>query len=87
MSKRTDTERIDWLEKQEGSGVISDDYGRWAVPEGGFQNLNDDAGNFVTDRAIDIESTFVVSAEEWKPSIREAIDAAMDKEEAEDAPV
>ena len=74
----TDTDRLDWLEKcAYGGGVIGDDNGRWAVPDSGFQNLSDAEGNLITDRAIDVQSTFVVEADEWKPTIREAIDAAM----------
>jgi hypothetical protein len=72
-----DTERLNWLEKQDGAGVISDDNGRWAVPDSGFQNLQDDEGNFITDQAIDVESMFLIPAAFWKPSLREAIDDAV----------
>lgn len=79
----TDKERIDWLEKQDGSGVISDDNGRWAVPDSSFQNLTDSEGKFITDGPIDINVTFMVDASEWKCSIREAIDEAIRREKEE----
>lgn len=31
-----DTERLDWLEKQQGFGLISDDNKHWAVSTSGF---------------------------------------------------
>lgn len=80
-NERTDTERLDWLEKQGGYGVISDDNGRWAVPDTGTQNLADAAGRYVCDAPIDISSEFFVPAKGWRSSLREAIDAAMDAAE------
>lgn len=73
-----DTERINWLEQQEGSGLISDDQGRWAVSSMGFQNLPDD------DKPFDFVGEFFVKAADWRPSVREAIDAEFAKESAEE---
>jgi len=67
----TDTERLDWLEKQSGGGILSDDAGRWAFPVGGFQPL-------VTDEALAGEWMYYLNVEDWKPSIREAIDCAIE---------
>jgi len=72
-----DTERLDWLEKQPGEGLINDDAGRWAVSCGGMQNVPD------FDGPMDISTMFFVEKEDWRPSIREAIDAAIEKEDAE----
>jgi hypothetical protein len=59
---------LDWLEKNgQGAGLISDDAGRWAIPGGGFQP-------FVVDDPEGGTWSFMVDAEDWKPSIREAID-------------
>jgi hypothetical protein len=68
----TDTERINWLEEQEGWALVSDDAGRWAVTTSGIQNVPD------SDKAIDISTTFWIEADKWKDSIRDAIDAAME---------
>ena len=72
---KDDAERIAWLEEQQGSGLISDDMGRWAVSSMGMQNLPDDA-----DKPFDFCGNFFVEAQDWRPSIREAIDAAFSKE-------
>lgn len=74
----TDTERLDWLEKQQGSGLISDDARHWAVSTSGMQNVPDDPPQ-------DIVTNFVVEKDEWRPSIREAIDAAIEADLAEAA--
>lgn len=72
----TDSERLDWLEKQDGCGLISDDAGHWAVSTCGFQNVPIDA-------PCDISSQFFVLKHEWRPTIREAIDAAVAEQVAE----
>ena len=69
----TDTERIDWLAKRNGSGLLSDDAGRWAITGDGMQNVP-------SDEASDIMTSFFVEAKDWYPSVREAIDAAMQRE-------
>lgn len=73
----TDTERLDWLEKQQGSGLVSDDSRHWAVSGSGFQNVP-------TNPPEDIQTTFFVEAGEWRPSVREAIDAAIQAETDDD---
>jgi len=78
MGKRQrvrDKSRLDWLESVCGSGLISDDAGRWAVSDGGIQNMPN------PDSPIDISTVFTVDKKDWRNSIREAIDAAMIKEE------
>uniref|UniRef100_A0A6M3LF10 Uncharacterized protein n=1 Tax=viral metagenome TaxID=1070528 RepID=A0A6M3LF10_9ZZZZ len=70
-----DTERINWLEKKQGKALVSDDFGHWAVVEDGMQNIPDSPPD-------DIQTTFFIEKEEWKKSIREAIDSAI-KEEME----
>ncbi len=72
LRQMADTCRLDWLEKQDGCGLISDDAGRWAMNKCGYQNyLN-------PDKTISYAKSSVwVGAHEWKPSIRAAIDYAM----------
>jgi hypothetical protein len=69
--KHTDTELLDWLQEQDGCGLISDDAGRWAVSTGGIQNMPD------TQKVIDISSTFYVEAKDWRSTVREAIETAI----------
>ncbi len=73
----TDKERLNWLGKTYGAGLISDDAGRWAVTVSGMQNVPD------PDKASDISTLFFVEAQEWKGSIRKAIDFAIKTEKAE----
>lgn len=65
-----DAARLDWLGLQDGSGLVSDDAGHWAVSGSGMQNVPDKT-------PIDLATTYVVMADEWKPGVREAIDAAV----------
>jgi hypothetical protein len=74
MKKYTDRQLLDWLGKQEGLGLISDDAGRWAISDAGIQNIPNQK------KAIDIASTFFVEANDWRKSIREAVIAAIEKE-------
>ena len=67
-----DTHRLDWLERHEGFGLISDDFGRWAVSGEGMQTLPAQVG-----RPFDVSTSFFVEAANWHPSIRAAINAAM----------
>jgi len=69
-----DTSRINWLEENDGVGLISDDAGRWAVSTAGMQNMPN------PDEPIDIMTSFFVEAKEWKLTIREAIDYAIKQE-------
>jgi len=64
-----DTEYFDWLEKQNGVALLSDDFGHWVVVSAGWQNVPKKT-------PADIETTFFVKKVQWKNSIREAIDAA-----------
>ena len=79
--KHSDTELLDWLQKIEGIGLISDDAGRWAVSTGGIQNMPD------TMKAIDIASTFFVEAKDWRKTIRAAIETAIRNDEKENRKV
>ena len=71
----TDTERLNWLEqkvnKGDCPGLINDDNGHWAVAFEGFQNVPDGG------KPVDIDTTFFVSVQDWKDTIREAIDHAI----------
>lgn len=67
----TDTQRIDWLTTQEGAALVSDDFGNWSVSYDGMQSIPDRPGE-----PSDISTSFFIEAAQWKPSIREAIDAA-----------
>ena len=71
----TDTERLDWLEKEDGSALLSDDCGHWTVSTEGMQNLPMDPPD-------DISTSFYVEKDQWHKSIRDAIDAAI-KEQKE----
>ena len=71
MKRYTDKQRLDWLEKQDGCRLISDDAGRWAISTGGIQNVPNLA------KPIDIESLFFVEAKKWQNDIRKAIDYAI----------
>lgn len=75
----TDTQLLDWLEKNDGSALLSDDFGRWAVSSMGMQNVPDKP----FDQPNDISTSFFVLAKEWRPSIREAIQAAINLENEE----
>jgi hypothetical protein len=70
---KSDAELIDWLQKQQGCGLISSDNGYWAVSTSGIQNVP------VGGDPQDIDTTFFVFKHEWKSTIREAILAAMDE--------
>ena len=63
-----DTERLNWLEKQDCYSLISDDGGRWACVVDGIQNVP-------VEKPFDIMTTFFISEKEWKSTIREAIDS------------
>ena len=68
-----------------GCGLISDDFGNWAVSGCGFQNVTDDEDNVPTkEKPIDIQSTFFVEADEWRGSTIEALRAFIDAGKASD---
>jgi len=77
---RTDSELLDALDKAaaEGAcpGLVNDDAGRWAVSETGMQNVPLD------DEPSDIQTAFFVKADEWKNSVREALNAWLDERDA-----
>jgi len=70
----SDTDLLNWLEKQPGYGLINDDFGHWAVSGDGMQNVPKDVSI-----PNDIQTTFFIEAKDWYPTIREAIKAAMPK--------
>ena len=72
-----DSAMLDWLEPQQGVNLVSDDAGKWAVSDSGVQECPPEGG-FTTPTAI----TSFVDPEDWKPTIREAIRAAMSNREA-----
>jgi hypothetical protein len=74
----TDTERLDWL-TETGMSLINDDFGNWAVTSDGMQNVPKNPPD-------DIETTFFIEKAQWRPSVREAIDAAKEDWEKDDAP-
>lgn len=77
---RTDKERIDWLEKQFGCALVNDDNGHWCVTWDGIQSVPLEEG------PVDVSTTFWVERHQWRNSVREAIDAAMDEEMLETDP-
>ncbi len=69
----TDRERLDWLEKEDFVALLSDRHGgelRWAI-----------CGDSVNFTGNEGEMNFETYHAKWRPSIREAIDAAMEGRE------
>lgn len=71
----TDTERLDWLEENsDGGGIFNDDRWsgplRWAFSATGFSPV-------VDDEPVEGQWVFWVEKDDWKPTIREAIDYAI----------
>ena len=54
----TDTERINWLQKQDGYALISDDRGYWALVVDGCQNVPDDV-------PADIYTEYFIRRKDW----------------------
>lgn len=81
-TKRSDTELLDGLEKlvNQGDcpGIINDDKGHWAVSGCGMQSIQPGPG------PDDVDTSFYVEADSWKPTIREAIEAYLDQDESHD---
>lgn len=74
---RKDKERLDWLEaKGNGTCLIHDDDSRWACDLAGMQPVSDNDG-LITDGPISGAWTYLAEKSDWKPSARDAIDAAM----------
>lgn len=74
---RADAERLSFLQDWPGCNLISDDGGRWAVSETGFQPVAPDGGFKDT---VGIQS--LVFVHEWRDSVRGAIDAFIDSHSA-----
>ena len=76
---RTDTQLLDGLEalvdKGECPAVLNDDNGHWAVSGTGMQTICSDGGPY------DIKTSFYVAKDQWKPSIRDAINTYLDAAE------
>lgn len=74
----TDTERLDWLEKeQNGLALVHDDNQHWAVAFCGAQNV------IMGDEPGDLRTSYSVEKGKFRRTIREAIDAAVAELEAE----
>ena len=69
-----DTERLNWLEKNAGYALVSDDNGHWACVVDGMQNCPMDDGT------CDISTTFFIEKRDWYNTPREAIDSAMKRD-------
>lgn len=66
----TDTERLDWLEDNQGYALVSDDFGHWACIQDGLQSVPDNAPG-------DVYTSFFIKKDGWFKTTREAIDAAI----------
>jgi hypothetical protein len=78
--KYSDSQLLDWLQNNGfmAPGLINDDGdngGLWAVSMTGIQNMPMGEG------PQDISTSFFVEAHEWKPTVREAIIAAIEEDE------
>lgn len=71
---QADKARLDWLEAQQGYNLVSDDGERWAVSTSGVQPVPEPEGF----KEI-VDMICIVEPEEWRTSIREAIDEALAK--------
>ena len=73
---RTDTERLDFLDKweQQGAGLVSDDNGHWALSGSGMQSVPEGTEPEFISTCFDVEK------HEWFSTVREAIDSWMDAE-------
>lgn len=65
-----DSKRLTWLQQQQGSALVSDDQGHWAVVCDGMQNL-------CSKPPDDVQTTFFIQKHQWRKTIRRAIDSAM----------
>lgn len=65
-----DKQRIDWLQKQQGYALVSDDHSHWAVVIDGIQSIPDKFPDH-------IYSSFFIKKNDWHKTIRQAIDAAI----------
>ena len=67
----TDTERLNWLENNQAYSLINDDNGHWACVSDGVQSVP------MGDDPCDVQTAFFIEKDQWKHSIREAIDYSM----------
>lgn len=75
-----DTERLDWLEKQgNGIAVIHTDSLYWCIGNSGLQNIID-----LGEGPDDLYTTYFIEKKMFKPTIREAIDFAINQFEIEE---
>jgi hypothetical protein len=73
-----DSARLNWLSLNQGCNLISDDGGQWALSTSGIQPVPE-GGRFTETVAINSW----VDPEEWKPSVRAAIDFVMDRDDSD----
>jgi len=73
-----DKERLDWLQEQDCYSVISDDRGHFACVVEGIQDVPLEVPN-------DIQTTFFIKKNQWKKSVREAIDCAIERQHKEES--
>ena len=59
---------IKFLESRSGISLVSDDGGHWAVTGAGFQNVPESFPD-------DLTTTFLIEKDQWKKSIKEAVEA------------
>jgi hypothetical protein len=70
-------ELLDWLENSQGFALVSDDNIHWACVSAGMQAVP------VSDGPQDITTIFFIEKEEWRSSVREAIEFAARPPEGE----
>jgi hypothetical protein len=74
-----DAKRLDWFEQSVAAGrcpaLVFDDRGHWAVADEGMQMAT------VGECALDMSITVFVPAEDWRDSVRAAIDQALGSKE------
>jgi len=75
----TDTDRLNWLAQTgNGVGLVHNDNAHWAVCFTGVQPVPGDEPE-------DMVTSYFVEESQWKPTVREAIDYAIQQEQAEEA--
>lgn len=79
----TDKQRLDFLElnRWRGPCILNDNNDHWAIVMCFYQKTNNVKITKVTDRehAAETEMEFYVPEQEWKNSLREAIDSYIQK--------
>lgn len=77
MEEMTDAERLDWIQNHICINLICDDDGNYAMASDGFQPVPAGGGKGFSET---VSITTIVDPEQWKPTVREAIDYAIEKE-------